>query len=366
MPATITIIFVLACIIQLVYFLTWLVAFTGYRKTDGSPQPASIVVAAKNELNNLQKLIPQLQAQSHPAFEIIIVNDRSSDDTYDYLLELQSLHSNLKMVNVEHKPEQMDGKKYAITLGIKAAKFEHIVLTDADCEITSTGWLAKMSAPFENNSTSLVLGASIYTGGKGFLGAFARFESFYTALQYLGFALAGMPYMGVGRNLAYRKKLFTDNKGFNEYMSVTGGDDDLFVNKHAKAGNCQVVLEEDALTYSHPKKSWRSFFRQKTRHLSVGKRYKFKHKLLLGLLHLSHFTFWAAFVAALILSDNYYIIGAAWVIRTFILYLTFNKAGAKIGVSNVPLTLVLLDFIFVFYYLSTGLRAIFTKKVRWS
>jgi glycosyltransferase involved in cell wall biosynthesis len=149
--------------------------------------------------------------------------------------------SRLKMVNIDSTPAHVNGKKYAITLGIKAAKHDWILLTDADCRPNNEQWIRVVSERCSEDK-NFVLGYSAYEKRPGFLNLFIRFETLLTAIQYIGFALAGNPYMGVGRNLAYRKSVFLENKGFNNFLSVTGGDDDLFVNQHATAKNTAVVL----------------------------------------------------------------------------------------------------------------------------
>src|SRR5690349_11485174 len=165
------------------------------------------------------------------------------------------------MVHVNRLPAHVNAKKYAITLGIKAAKFEWLLFTDADCR-PGDQWVRSMSSQF-NNETSFVLGFSPYVKMLGVLNAFIRFETIITAIQYISFTLLGRPYMGVGRNLAYRRSIFLDGKGFNNFLNVTGGDDDLLVNQHATATNTVVHVDENALVYSKPKLTWSTFFNQK-------------------------------------------------------------------------------------------------------
>ncbi len=360
------ILLIMATVIQLLYFLILIKGFLNYSESSRDLQPVSVVVAARNEMKNLPSLLEQLSNQSHTEYEIVIVNDRSTDGTFDFLSEQDKVNDNLKVVTVAHKPEQMDGKKYALTLGIKAAQYQTILLTDADCEMVDEDWLAAMSSNFSQDSVQMNLGVSLHKKSHGLLGTFIQFESLWTSIQYVGFALVGMPYMGVGRNLGYRKDLFLSSKGFNSIMNITGGDDDLFVNKHANRSNTSVQLGASSLTFTSPKNTWREFFLQKLRHINVGSGYKFKHRLVLGLLVISQSLFWASLIYSVIFDPNIYILSGAFLIRTLFLYLTFIIASKKIGNAFHLWGLVFLDFIFVFYYLSTGVRAIFTKRVRWS
>ena len=280
---TLFIIFIAAAAIQVIYFSVLWVSFSKKRADQPVPlQPLSVVVCAHDEETNLRELIPHLLSQQHPAFEVIVVNDRSNDGTYDLLLEETKKHEHLKMVNVKATPAHVNGKKFGITLGIKAARYDWILLTDADCRPNGEQWLRSVSERCREDK-NFVLGYSAYEKRPGFLNLFIRFETLFTAIQYIGYALAGNPYMGVGRNLAYRKSVFLENKGFNNFLRVTGGDDDLFVNQHATAKNTAVVWGEDALVYSFPKTTFREFYRQKVRHLSVGKKYRIKHQFLLAL-----------------------------------------------------------------------------------
>lgn len=367
------IVFFAAVAIQLFYLCLFLVAFSKKRQEIQQPfVPVSIIVCAHDEEQNLTELIPELLSQEYPEFEVIVVNDRSNDNTYDYLLEQTKVHSRLKMVNVKDTPEHVNSKKYALTLGIRAASYDWILLTDADCRPVSKQWIAKFSQSFDDQ-TQFVLGFSPYIQKSGFLNLFIRFESLITALQYLSFAWMKNPYMGVGRNLAYRKSLFLEKKGFNNYLHVMGGDDDLFVNQHAHGRNTKVQFHPEALVTSAPKTTWKSFFYQKLRHLSVGKRYKFKHKLLLGLFKLS----WVLTlliglpVLGVLLYNRTYnellyqiIIGVLvlrWVILAFCVGSITRKAGLRFTLWALPV----LDFVYPIYYISTGLVASLTKKVRW-
>jgi hypothetical protein len=221
-----------------------------------------------------------------------------------------------------------------------------------------------MSEEFQD-STQFVLGFSPYQEMPGFLNLFVRFESLITALQYFSFALAKNPYMGVGRNLSYRKSLFLEKKGFNNYQHVIGGDDDLFVNLHANGKNTRVQIHPESVVYSIPEKTWKSFFYQKVRHLSVGKRYKFKHKFLLALFHLTWILTWFVGLPLAVLYTYYYAIIAALVIRIGLLiwsiYVITKRTAQPYKLWAVPV----LDFLYPFYYISTGLVALVTKKVRW-
>lgn len=353
--------------VQIVFWILWWVAFSGDRKTRSAPlqvTPLSIIVCAHDEEKNLRELVPLLLQQDHPQFEVIIVEDRSNDGTFDYLLEATKNDPRLRMVRVAQTPPHINGKKYAITLGVKAASYEWILFTDADCRPASTHWAQTMSSHM-NEASQFVLGFSPYIKTKGLLNSFIRFETFTTAIQYMGLALLGMPYMGVGRNLAYRKSLFLQSKGFNNYLGVMGGDDDLFVNQHATRNNVAVALGQQALTYSHPKTTFKEFYYQKLRHLSVGKRYRFSDRLVLGLFAMSWILTWVV-ALPLVLISTYAIWGAALFLLRFIcMEMAFRAGSRKLGEPFEGWKLPFLDFIYAFYYLVAGPVAFLSKKVRW-
>lgn len=351
--------------LQLLYLIVYLVAFLRKRPDKTPvPVPVSILVCAHDEEENLRALLPLLKDQDYTEFEIIIINDRSNDGTYDLLLEETKRDARVRMVNVEQVPAHANGKKFGITLGIKAASHEWILLLDADCRPESKNWISSMSKHFDDQ-TQIVLGFSPYIRSKGLLNLFVRFESVVTSMQYFAFALLGNPYMGVGRNLAYRKSLFLEKKGFNQFLGVTGGDDDLFVNQHANRANTSVEFSADAHVSSVGKTSWVSFFHQKVRHLAVGKRYRLKHRILLGIFAISWILTWLIGIPLLILDITYWPVTAALAVRVILLMIVIKVIASKLKIRFEVWSVPFLDFVYSIYYISTGLVALLTKKVRW-
>ena len=352
--------------IQVAYLFALMVAFLRKRNPSLAtiPQPVSVLVCAHDEEENLKELIPILLSQNHPEFEVIIVEDRSNDGTYDFLLEATKLEGRLKMVRVTNKPEAMNGKKFGLTLGIRAAKYDWVLLTDADCRPANENWIASMSNYFSPEA-QIVIGYSAYQKKAGVLNSFIRFETLLTAVQYIGFALLGRPYMGVGRNLAYRKSLFLDNKGFNKHLTITGGDDDLFVNQYATKSNTQIALGLDTVTFSKPKTTIHDFYYQKIRHLAVGKYYRFSTKLRLGIFMLSLMGTWLFVLPVLFFSPFWYEMLAALLFRSMLITILFHFASKNTGVRFETWKVPFLDFIYAFYYLVAGWFALVAKKVQW-
>ncbi|HZY80831.1 MAG TPA: glycosyltransferase [Cyclobacteriaceae bacterium] len=351
--------------IQIIYFTVFLIAFSRDKRNPSTnlTTSVSVIVCAHDEEENLRQLLPILLSQDHNNFEVIIVNDRSNDGTYDYLLKETAANPKLRMVTVRDTPKHMSGKKFALTMGIKAAKNDWVLLTDADCR-PGPHWVSEM-LQHASDDKSIIISISPYEKHPGLLNSFIRFEAFVTVIQYIGFALSGRPYMGVGRNLAYRRKLFIESKGFNNHLDVLGGDDDLFVNEHATPANVAVAIGSSVVVRSVPKKTWSEFFHQKLRHLSVGTRYRFSDRLFLGLFSitwiLSPFT-WAALP---FLGTYWSIVGGLILLRIILLCVLFNAAPRRLGEPFETWKTPFLDFIYGFYYLVAGPISFFTKRGRW-
>ncbi len=290
-PLQITLIslFCLSLLIQLAYYWGIFARLAFYKRKPKELKdfpPVSIVMAARNEYHHLHKNLSALLNQDYPDFEVIVVNHASDDETADYLKEMQHRYSHLKVVTIERDLNFFHGKKFPLSIGIKSAANEILLLTDADCKPVSKKWIQTIAAHYDH-STEIVLAYGPYQKEKGLLNTMIRYDTTMVAMQYLSYALAGMPYMGVGRNLSYRKSLFFKHKGFISHYGVASGDDDLFINQAATAKNTSIEVSPDSFVYSEPKHGWSEWFRQKKRHLSSSKEYKPLFKMLLGGYHLS-------------------------------------------------------------------------------
>jgi glycosyltransferase involved in cell wall biosynthesis len=330
-----------------------------------NPTPVSVIVCAKNEEQNLTELIPLLIAQHHPDFEIILINDASVDDTRFVIEGFVAQYPNISMVDVVNNENFWANKKYALTLGIKKAKNEHFVFIDADCRPASDNWLSLISAPLKS-TTSIVLGYAGY--GKvdnSALNALIRFETALAAMQYLGYALRGNPYMGVGRNLAYTSKQFYDNSGFISHMRVMGGDDDLFVNEAATAHNTAVVVNPESFTISIPKKTWTEWWTQKKRHVSTAKLYKIKHRLALGTFFLSQFLFLIVAILGFILGLQWIAILALVVLRYVIVIIIVGRGLSRFRESELIPFIPLLELFLIFYQLTLFFSNTNSQPKRW-
>jgi len=234
----------------------------------------SVIIAAKNEFDNLSEFLPTILEQDYSNFEVIVVNDQSFDGTYLLLKDFQVKYPHLKIVNIDEEINDFSGKKLALTLGIKAAKHEILLFTDADCLPSSNQWITTMMSGYTSKDIDFVIGFSPYFKTKGLLNFIIRYETLSVGIKYLSSGLNKRPYMGVGRNLSYKKSLFFNVKGFHPYLNIPFGDDDLFVNLHANKSNTNVVFHPNSFIESRPKTNWEDYFYQKQRHQAASKYYR--------------------------------------------------------------------------------------------
>ncbi|MGB3586393.1 MAG: glycosyltransferase [Tunicatimonas sp.] len=359
-------VFVAAGLFQLYWYYTLYAIWKTYHlptSTTSHQPPISIIVCAYNEIANLRILLPLLCNQQYPTYEIVVVEDTSYDGSLDFLLAQKEKLSNLKIVWLRDRPEHVGGKKYALTLGIQAARYQHLLLTDADCRPVSSFWICKMVQAWSSDC-EFVLGYSPYQTLPGLLNGFIRYETLHTGMTYLGAALRGYPYMGVGRNLAYRKLFFLDKRGFRGFWHLTGGDDDIFVNQHATDKNTTIAIHQESQMISVPKTSWRAYIRQKVRHLSVGKFYKVRDKRWLGAFSLTTIGVWLA--GGLLLFTGAWILALlGMLVRWGMMAFAFRSASNKLN-DSIPLHMLpIFDFLYVIYYMSIGPIALLSKHIRW-
>jgi glycosyltransferase involved in cell wall biosynthesis len=346
-------VFCFVTLIQLFYYTFFYsrVAFYKQRSKQQSQQhPVSVIICARDEDENIARNLPGVLVQKYPTtHEVIVVNDNSVDDSKYILEELQKTFKFLQVVDLKQEAKLISGKKYPLSIGIKEAKHEIVLLTDADCVPASEFWIQKMQDAYVNG-TEIVIGYGAYYKRPGLLNKLIRFETFHSALQYLSFALAGNPYMGVGRNLSYKKDVFIRNKGFSSINHIPGGDDDLFINQVASKHNTRVVIDKDAITLSQPKRSFAQWLRQKTRHYSTARYYKKTNKFLLALYSFSQFLFYPLLILAAIFY-NWQLALAVFAARLLLQAFVFFKAMQKLDEADLWPFFLFFDIWMFFYYI---------------
>ena len=354
--------------LQIFYYLFFFsrVAFHKQQKTENSQtHPVSIVICARDEAGNLANNLPGVLVQDYKTtHEVIVVNDNSFDDSKYLLEELKKTFKQLNVIELIQEAKLIPGKKYPLAVGIKSAKHEIVLLTDADCIPASEFWIQSMQSVYADEKTEIVLGYSPYHKQKTLLNKLIRWETFHSAIQYLSYAMAGIPYMGVGRNLSYKKAVFFRHKGFSSHNNIPGGDDDLFVNMAANKKNTKVNLHPDSFTLSKPAKTFKQWFRQKNRHYSTSKYYKTSHKFLLGIYSLTHFSFYPLLVLSCMFFEWKTTL-IAFGIRFIIQMLVYAFALKKLNEKGLFPFVLFFDIWMFFYYLIFSTALIRKAKPSW-
>ncbi len=326
--------------------------------------PISVIICARNEVQNLQENLPLILTQNYPDFEVVVVNDCSSDNSSHLLEQFTIDYPKLKLVTVSEHRRFKTGKKFALTMGIKAAKNEHLLLTDADCKPNSEHWIQLMQERFTDQK-EIVLGYSPYRKTSGSLNTFIRFETIKTAINYLSAALNNNPYMGVGRNLAYTKSLFFRSKGFASHMHLISGDDDLFINQNANAVNTAVQINPESHTFSETKPDLSAYYRQKRRHMGVGKYYKRKNRFLITIDALSGFLFYIFLFVLIFLKFELAIVAGIFIFRLMAQSIIYPVIFKKLDAGDLIWWFPLLDLFYYIYLNVFGMIGSVTKNLKW-
>ncbi|MCM0371684.1 glycosyltransferase [Bacteroides fragilis] len=330
--------------------------------------PLSVVICARNESENLRRNLPAILKQDYPDLEVIVINDGSTDESEDLLSELEEEYPNLYHSFTPDSARYISRKKLALTLGIKASKYDWLVFTEADCTPVSDKWLRRIARNF-TPSTDIVLGYSGYERGKGWLHKRVSFDSLFTSLRYLGFALAGKPYMGIGRNLAYRKELFFKVKGFSTHLNMQRGEDDLFINQIANENNTRVETSPDSVIRMQPVERYKDWKEEKVSYMATARFYKGSQRWLLGLETATRLLFYVACLSGIvfgILSFHWLAAGLVlllWIVRYSAQAYVINKTANEMGDNrSYYFTLLVFDIIRPLQSLKFRLYRLYRRK----
>ena len=354
--------FVLSFVILLVFYIISFYQLAFYKPADNRMQanfpPVSVIICAKNEADNIKRNLPSILCQNYPEFEVIVVDDNSTDET---LLVLKEYEDPRLRIIENRRERRYKGKRNALLEAMQAAKYDHLLLTDADCIPVSKEWIYKMVQPF-NDKIEIVLGYAPFNKMKGLFNQFVRFENVNTAIQYLTFALVGFPYMGVGRNIAYRKSVLSNSRSFEMHKNLLSGDDDLLINEMATSQNTAIVIDSQAHVYSEPKLAFKDWLHQKRRHASAGFYYKPVHKLVLGVLTSAQVIFWSTPVGLLLAGIQPQIILTLFLIKTCVQVLIFHRIVQKLEQKSMWIMTPFYDFMLSLFFVTLGGSSIIKVK----
>lgn len=338
----------LAWLVQVLYYLI-IMARVGWKKqkptdTSASLPPVSVIICAKNEEANLKAHLPLILAQDYPEFQLIVVNDCSEDDTELLLSQLKREHPSLYYTNIPVDKKFFHGKKLALTVGIKAARHEHLIFTDADCYPHSPNWLRSMASQF-TSTKELVLGYGPYSKTGGFLNRVIRYETFWNAIQYMGHAIVSRPFMGVGRNIAYTKSFFSRSSQFRNHLNIASGDDDLLVSEAGTKQNTTICFRKESQTVSVPKMRMSDWLLQKSRHLSTSDRYPLVTKLLLASEIISRQIFYLLTIYSLIFNIFVPISLGLLISRIILLHVIIIKSAIRFEEKGTYFAVLVMDIL---------------------
>lgn len=366
--------FILFCCLVLVFLLQVLVYLISYGKfafhktvkpATSHFKPVSVIICAKNEEQHLIKNLPLVLKQDYPEYEVIVVDDYSQDDSKIILEDYERKYPHMRIISVKEDRPYKIGKKFPLTLGIKGAKYDTVVLTDADCVPASDQWLKEISAQFMDK-TEIVLGYGAYEKLPGLLNKLIRFDTFMIAMQYFSFALKGKAYMGVGRNLAYKTEVFFRNKGFANHTHIASGDDDLFIHRVAKKDNVAIVYSHESHTISTPKKSFTEWAWQKKRHLTTAPLYRKSVKRFFGYVYLLPVLFYLLLAVLAILQYALYILPGIFLLRIIVQLIVYRKAMIKLNEKDLLFYTPFLEILFIFIQPYLYISSKLTKNVPWN
>ncbi|MGI6046453.1 MAG: glycosyltransferase [Petrimonas sp.] len=324
-------------IIQLIYYLLVYKRPYSYEHKRSKIQQVSenlpsisVVIASKNESENLAKYLPSILEQDYHHFEVIVVNMGSTDETDILLKAFNQKYSNLYHTYVPAGVEDLNEKKLALTIGIKAAKNDIVLFTEAYCVPASEKWIREFAIEFSKGK-DIVLGfCKLKIGRKFAMRKFILYDNMIHGLKYLSLAILGKPFMGIGRNLAYRKEIFFEEKGFSSVLNIDGGEDDLFINKISKKKKVGVVISPESMTQSDVVTNfftWRAF---KSKYLYTKKFYRGASSFILGFETFSKYLFYLSVVAGIaygVLFSNYLLVALSVIFFIFRFIFQLNVIG---------------------------------------
>ena len=326
--------------------------------------PVSIIISARNSVLKLEDNIQHWLTQDYPNFEVVIIDDRSSDETAYFLVKTAEKEPLLKYVLLDPDVIKNGSKKLALTLGIKKAKNNYFLLTDADCIPSSDQWLKHMATGFTHKK-DIVLGVSPVNTKKSFLGRLTQYENLLTAMQYLGMSIKGKPYMGVGRNLAYTRGIYDSVGGFSKHHHLPAGDDDLFVQEASNANNTIVCIQPESYVNTEGPKNWKEYWKQKMRHLWIGKQYRSDVKTSLAWLPISQLLFWTIIII-------WFITGSSWlwpiipiIVKIVPEWIIFVKKGKLLNMPLAGPYYLFYNIFYSFWYVVISMNAFFKRKIVW-
>ena len=337
-------------------------------KKETDTPPLSVILVAKDAASDLQKNLPAILEQDYPEFEVIVIYEQSADDNCEDVLKLlQEKYPHLHHSFIPDSARYISHKKLGITMGIKASHYDWLVFTEPNCRPESNQWLRKMARNFTSN-TDIVLGYSNYEKTKGWFNRKITFDTMLNSMRQLGRAIGGHPYTGCGRNLAYRKSLYYNQKGFASHLNLQRGEDDLFVNRTANKKNTRIETSPESIvriTAPHFKKNWAE---DKLSYNMTSHYFKGISRYVMGFETCSRLLLFLAIIACLVYGiwiQDWITVGIAsflWLIRFVLLLVVFRKTSIALGERKFYSTLLLFNWMQPLWNFRLKLHQRFRRK----
>ncbi len=365
-PLVLLAVLAIAFLLQIIFYwgFFWRLGRHRTPPVNSKKSGVSVVICAHNEYHHLKESLPLFLEQDYPEYEVLVVNHASDDDTHFLLSRLGEKYPHLRSLTIREDLNFFSGKKFPLSIGIKSAMYDIVLLTDADCRPASKNWVSLMQSAY-TSKTEIVLGYGSYNRVKGMVNKLIRYDTVHIAVQYLSYALVGIPYMGVGRNLSYIKQLFYRHKGFISHYRIHSGDDDLFVNRVANRRNTAIMTHPDSYTFSDPKQTFGKWITQKRRHLSTATHYRLLHKFLLGFYSLSLITYYLLTIMLLGLNISVFAVIGLFIIRASTQYVVISRCLRQLNEKDLIPLIPVYEVILLLLNAGIMLSNIFRKPVRW-
>jgi len=359
-------IFIISLLVQLIYF--WVVfgklAFYKKKQTLKAQPPVTVVITAHNQYNDLRQNLPYLLEQDYPEFEIMVVNDNSDDGSGELLTDLSRQYSNLSIVELKQSLNWFSGRKFPLSLGIKSARYDLLILTDTICRPVSKRWIKEIVA-IHTPETDIALGYSTFDT-KSKINLWFRFSAFYDGLFYLSMALAGKPFKGIGKNLSYTKQLFYNHKGFSSHYKINLGDDEIFINQTANKRNTNIQISQHSKVAVVKSMSFSNWVKSERTRIFIRRFFKTGSRFLISLYHSTAFLFFATFASLLLLKFNWMMVLPLFGLRLISQYIIFGLAAKKLTEKGLLLFSPLLEVFLVFFDFLIWFAMIFSRKKKWA
>lgn len=322
----------------------------------------SVVMCVKDDAYNLEKKLPIILEQEYPNFEVVVVNDASKDETEYVLRVLQEIYPNLNVVNLYNNVNGFLGKKYPLSLGIKSAKNEIILLTESDTMPLNYNWITTMVKGFKQKK-DIVLGFTNFEQKPTFLNTLMHYENLTSAMNYLGNAMLNNPFMGQGRNMAYKREFFFETGGFISQYNISVGDDDLFINKNANSKNTSVIINKESINLSSPKEKREEWVIQKKKHFKSMSHFKLKDKIISTLMPFATLLIYVSVALSIVFQFPWQYAILPLVLKYTFQIIVYYKSSKTLATKQVAFLSPLLEVLFLFINTTIRFFTLFTKKI---